>query len=76
VTLVSGGTLLLHTDGVTEAMDAHGEQFGDERLQAAVRTFRHHAAQEVCEQILGQVTAHSGPVAQHDDITLVCIQAR
>ena len=76
VTLAYGDTLLLHTDGVTEAMDTRGELFGEERLQAAVQAFRHHAAQEVCEEILGQVTLHSGSVAQHDDITLVCVQAR
>src|SRR5262249_45391430 len=40
VTIPTGGTLLLYTDGVTEAMDVQGAQFGLERLREAMRLQR------------------------------------
>jgi serine phosphatase RsbU (regulator of sigma subunit) len=76
VTLASGDTLLLFTDGVTEAMDARAEMFGDKRLQEAVSAHHHSSAQDMCERVFEQVTSHRGAAAQHDDITLVCVQAR
>ena len=76
VTLAPGSTLLLYTDGVNEAMDAQGEMFEEERLKAAVSAHRHQPAQVVCERVLERVTAHTGAIAQRDDIMLVCIQAR
>jgi len=76
MTLASGSTLLLYTDGVIEAVDAQAEMFGDERLKVAIGAHRHQPAQVVCEQVLEQMTAHTGAVAQRDDVTLVCIQAK
>jgi serine phosphatase RsbU (regulator of sigma subunit) len=61
---------------VIEAADPGAEMFGEERLKAAVTAHGHLPAQVVCERVLERVTAHSGAVAQRDDITLVCIQAK
>lgn len=74
--LASGSTLLLYTDGVIEAIDEHAEMFGEERLQQAVDANCISSAQVLCERILESVTAHSRAVAQHDDITLTCVQAK
>jgi sigma-B regulation protein RsbU (phosphoserine phosphatase) len=76
VKLTPNSTLLLYTDGVIEAVDAHAEMFGDERLRRAVSANRAAPAQVMCERILEQVTAHTRAVSQHDDITLVSVQAR
>jgi len=74
--LAPGSTLLLYTDGVIEAVDAQAEMFGDERLKAAIGAHRHQPAQVVCEQVLERMSTHIGDVAQRDDVTLVCIQAK
>lgn len=73
--LTAGSTLLLYTDGVTEAVDAEAEMFGHERLKAAVGAYHQYPAQKVCDRILELVTAHSGGATPSDDITLVCLRA-
>jgi phosphoserine phosphatase RsbU/P len=76
VRLPPGGTLLLYTDGVNEAMDADSQLFGSERIVAAVRGARKASAQQLCDQLVQAVTDYSGLAAQSDDITLVAVQAQ
>lgn len=76
VQLPPGGTLLLYTDGVNEAMDAHSQLFGSERIAAIVRGARTASAQQLCDQLVQAVTAYRGLAAQADDITLVAMRAQ
>ena len=62
--------LALYTDGVTEAVNDAGEEFGEERLLASLRTFRQLSCQEVVSAIAEQVR-HYSAAEQHDDITLI-----
>jgi phosphoserine phosphatase RsbU/P len=76
VQLPPGGTLLLYTDGVNEAMDAGSQLFGPERIVATVRGARAASAQQLCDQLVQAVTAYRGTAAQADDITLVAVRAQ
>jgi sigma-B regulation protein RsbU (phosphoserine phosphatase) len=76
VRLPPGGTLLLYTDGVNEAMDAHSQLFGIERIVAAVRGAREASAQQLCDQLVQAVTDYRGLAAQADDITLLAVRAQ
>jgi sigma-B regulation protein RsbU (phosphoserine phosphatase) len=76
VQLPLGGTLLLYTDGVNEAMDADSRLFGPERIVAAVRGARDASAQQLCDQLVQAVTEYRGLAAQADDITLVAVRAQ
>jgi sigma-B regulation protein RsbU (phosphoserine phosphatase) len=76
VRMAPDSTLLLYTDGVVEAVNAHSEQFGEERLQEALCLFSHDSAQALCERILESVTAYCDAKPQNDDITLVSVQAK
>jgi len=71
-----GGTLLLYTDGVPEAIDARDELFGSERIAAAVRGAPEVSAQELCDRLVQAVTDYRGSAAQADDITLLAVRAR
>jgi sigma-B regulation protein RsbU (phosphoserine phosphatase) len=75
VTLTPHSTLLLYTDGVTEAVGEQGEMFEEERLRQAVDAYRDAPAQVMCERILERVMRHIRSVAQRDDITLLSVQA-
>jgi len=68
--LAPGDTLLLYTDGITEAMDADGCEFGEERLIEVLRAERHLPAERLPGRILEQVRRFSSH-EQQDDITLV-----
>lgn len=73
VVLPPGSLLLMYTDGVTEAMDAAGQWFGEERLLSALRAIR-GSAQAACDSVMNAVRAHAGAAPQHDDIMLVAVQ--
>jgi len=56
IQLQPGDKLLLFTDGVTEARDAAGEEFGEQRLQECLRAYRGRNAAELRTIILNEVT--------------------
>ncbi len=65
-----GDALALYTDGVTEAFSSAGEEYGEERLTAALRRHRERPPRELLDAIVGEVRKFSSP-EQHDDITLI-----
>ena len=65
-----GDTVLLYTDGVTEALNAEGEQFGEERLLEAARQHRELSPPELLAAVADQARGFS-PHEQADDITLI-----
>lgn len=70
VKLAPGDTLVLYTDGVTEATNADGEEFGEARLiNVLCRDSNLHTTQ-ILESIIAAVRSFS-PGEQQDDITLV-----
>jgi serine phosphatase RsbU (regulator of sigma subunit) len=66
-----GAVLLLYSDGVTEAHNAHNEEYGADRLQAVVAAHYGCTAQVIQTAILADVTAFMGTAPQFDDITLL-----
>jgi serine phosphatase RsbU (regulator of sigma subunit)/catechol 2,3-dioxygenase-like lactoylglutathione lyase family enzyme len=68
--LFQGDTLVLYTDGVTEAFDDHGEEFGERRLIESLRRHGEQGPQELMNGILADVRQFS-PRAQQDDITVL-----
>ena len=73
VTLQSGERIVLYTDGVTEACDSAGAQYGAERLVAQIEAHGDANAGAIVEHICASVTAFAGPAAQSDDITLAVL---
>ncbi|HWQ12596.1 MAG TPA: PP2C family protein-serine/threonine phosphatase [Roseiflexaceae bacterium] len=73
VQLQHGDTLVLYTDGVTEAQDAGGELFEVGRLLAAVQGCAPPVAQAIQEAILAAVERFAGAAPQADDLTLLVL---
>ena len=74
IQVAPGDLLVFYTDGVTEAMNASRDLFGEERLQAAVAANAGASAQEVLDAILDAVREFTGDVEQSDDITLFVVR--
>ncbi len=74
VTLDPGDTIVLYTDGVTEAMNAEGEEFGLDRLRDLFTNASPRSPQETNEAIFEAVSAFAGDTPQSDDIT--CLACR
>ncbi len=75
ITLAPGDTLVIFSDGVTEAMSNEGVQFGDERLLETLRASRYLPASELLTAILNNIRQFSGS-EQQDDRTLVVARSR
>ena len=63
--------MLIFSDGITEARDASGEEFGEERLGGLLRDLWNLPAMHVCEAILAQVAQFGRGCPQADDLTLI-----
>jgi sigma-B regulation protein RsbU (phosphoserine phosphatase) len=73
VQLAPDDVLVLYTDGVTEAQNAQGAFFGEERLLEATRANLRQTAQDIQEAVLAEVEAFSGNAPQSDDIALMIL---
>jgi len=68
--LAPGDAVLLYTDGVTEALNAEGEEFGEARLLQAARQHQAQSPPDLLAALSGQARNFS-PQEQSDDITLI-----
>jgi len=66
--------LVLYTDGVTEALDANGDEFGPERMIRSIRASASEGAQGVITRLTADVRNFAGGHPQHDDITLIVVR--
>jgi serine phosphatase RsbU (regulator of sigma subunit)/catechol 2,3-dioxygenase-like lactoylglutathione lyase family enzyme len=68
--LSPGDAFLAYTDGVTEARNSDGDEFGEERLVESVRRYRQLSPPELLEAVAEQARRFS-PDEQSDDVTLI-----
>ena len=73
VVLAPGETLVLYTDGVSEANDPRGEEFGRERLKAAFADKAPSSARRACAGIVDAVEAFAAGEPQSDDVTCLAL---
>jgi sigma-B regulation protein RsbU (phosphoserine phosphatase) len=74
VPLERGDVLVLYTDGVTEALDAEGYEFGLERMIQSVRASANGSASGMVTRVIEDVRNFAGSQPQNDDITLIAIR--
>lgn len=75
LTLQPGETIVIYSDGVTEAENADGVMFGEERLRQAIGEGHTSAASQLIEKITQRVQSFAGEKPRDDDITLVVVKA-
>ena len=74
-TIESGQMLVLYTDGVTEAMNPAGEEYGLDRLVDAARRGRHLSARELIDSIHREVIDWTEGLGVTDDVTFFIVKA-
>jgi len=72
--MAPGDTLVLFTDGVTEANDDNEEEYGVDRLIHTVRTIRHHDPAAIVDRIFTDVAEFSRGAPPADDQTVVVLK--
>ena len=73
--LTAGDLLVLLTDGVLEAVDPSGEEFGAERALSVVRATLARPAAEIVQAVGSAVLDFAGPAHPQDDVTVVAVKA-
>ena len=75
VTLASGDIVVAYTDGISEAMNAADEEWGEDNMMETVTRCDDLPAQEMLQRILAAADAFVAGAKQHDDMTLVILRA-
>jgi sigma-B regulation protein RsbU (phosphoserine phosphatase) len=73
-TLVPGDLVVMFSDGVTEATDTGGEQYGRERLQRALAGAHGRDPERVLDELLASINVFAGTAPQADDITVLILR--
>jgi phosphoserine phosphatase RsbU/P len=75
VTLAAGDVLVAYTDGISEAMNAADEEWGEERLMEAARSNRAIPARTLIDRLMTSADTFVAGAMQHDDMTLLVVRA-
>ena len=68
--------LILYTDGITEALDAGGEEYGIKQMTETIEASAHEGAAAIRKRLTDDLLAFIGNHAQNDDITLIVIRKK
>jgi len=74
IKLETGDTIIVFSDGVSEALNLAGEEYGDARLQEVAEAANTLPAQTIVDRIVAAVRAFTKGAAQSDDITVMVIR--
>ena len=74
IPLQPGDLYLLFTAGISEAMNARDDLFGESRLGRLVETHAHLPSEELRERVLREIAAFVGDAPQHDDMTMILLK--
>ena len=72
--LEEGDTLVVFSDGVTEAVNARDEEFGEARMLEAVQAHAGDSPEEMLEHLLAAVRTFAADAAQNDDVTALVLR--
>jgi phosphoserine phosphatase RsbU/P len=76
VSVCDGDILLAYTDGISEAMNAADEEWGEDRLMRTVEGCEGLTARQILQRVFDAADAFVGGAKQHDDMTLVVLCVR
>jgi sigma-B regulation protein RsbU (phosphoserine phosphatase) len=76
VTAEPGDVIVFVSDGITDAEDAKGDMYGQERLAHILCSHRDHSADQIAEAILADVTRFQGDHDRFDDETIIVLRVR
>ncbi|RMD95071.1 MAG: serine/threonine-protein phosphatase, partial [Calditrichaeota bacterium] len=74
INLLPGDLLVIYSDGVTEALNAQDEEFGEANLIDLIRQHKVAPPAELIDKIVQAVSDFVGDMPQSDDITVVAIR--
>ena len=74
VPIQKGDIFMFYTDGISEAMNKNGDEFGEDRLSQLVSQHAQESARAILDKITHDVTHFANGAKQHDDFTMVVVK--
>jgi sigma-B regulation protein RsbU (phosphoserine phosphatase) len=74
IVIPPGGLALLFSDGLNEATDSHGNEFGFKRITQELLINREESAKGICKNLWNAVNIHSGDLLYQDDFVTVIVK--
>jgi hypothetical protein len=74
VPIQKGDVFIFYTDGISEAMNKNGDEFGEDRLSQLANAHAHESAAMILDKITREVAHFAGDANQHDDFTMVVVK--
>ncbi len=74
IEIKSGDIILFYTDGLTEARNKLGEEFGEDKLQDCLNRNADNTAEKILHELYSEVNRFSRGQAQHDDMSAVVVK--
>jgi sigma-B regulation protein RsbU (phosphoserine phosphatase) len=69
-----GDTMILYSDGVTEAHNVAGDEFGEERMVEVLKAYHKEPATVVLDKLIEAVKVFATGAEQYDDVTALVVQ--
>jgi sigma-B regulation protein RsbU (phosphoserine phosphatase) len=76
VQMQTGDVLLAYTDGLSEALNVRGEEFGEARIREALTETALSSVDEMRDEIVRRVMEWCADAPQHDDLTFVVMKVK
>jgi sigma-B regulation protein RsbU (phosphoserine phosphatase) len=76
IDLAPGDLLLIFTDGLIEAVNEQGDEYGEPRLLSVIPALRPYAAKDGVAALMNELNRFTGMAHQHDDITCLLVKAQ
>ncbi len=76
ISFETGDLCVIYSDGITEAINTSGNEFGEEKLKVLIKENWNLSSDEIIEKIFKAVKEHSRGVPQSDDITMVVLKRK
>jgi serine phosphatase RsbU (regulator of sigma subunit) len=75
ISMTPGDCLVFYTDGLSEAMNRRGEEYGEDRMQNVIRKNIRSSSSQIIEKIIQDVRNFRGDNDLYDDLTVIVIKA-
>ncbi len=76
VQMMPGDVLIGFTDGLSEAMNVKGEEFGEARIREALAATAGHAINEIMDEVAQRANNWCAGAPQHDDLTFIVLKVK
>jgi len=74
--LTPGDTIVLFSDGIVEALNVEGEEFGEKRIRETIEARAHEPVEAILDQLLRALETFTRGIPQADDLTAVVVRYR